>query len=145
MTVNGRPRWTCRTHVSKVARGGRLTIAPLENLPAHVAAASRYNPADYAGVVNEYIAGREFVLIVARSLVEGRHRIAQPADILGHTLLHHEGVGAAGKLAQFNTLRSCSDGIPVQSGWDEQYSRDIAFVQILQRLLPVLEHRTHRS
>jgi fumarate reductase iron-sulfur subunit len=33
MTVNGRPRWTCRTHVSKVAKGGRLTIAPLENLP----------------------------------------------------------------------------------------------------------------
>lgn len=33
MTVNGRPRWTCRTHVSKVASGGRLTIAPLANLP----------------------------------------------------------------------------------------------------------------
>jgi fumarate reductase iron-sulfur subunit len=33
MTVNGRPRWTCRTHVSKVASNGRLTIGPLENLP----------------------------------------------------------------------------------------------------------------
>lgn len=33
MTVNGRPRWTCRTHVSKVAKGGQLTIAPLSNLP----------------------------------------------------------------------------------------------------------------
>jgi fumarate reductase iron-sulfur subunit len=33
MTVNGRPRWTCRTHVSKVAGHGRLTIGPLENLP----------------------------------------------------------------------------------------------------------------
>jgi fumarate reductase iron-sulfur subunit len=33
MTVNGRPRWTCRTHVSKVASGGRLTIGPLQNLP----------------------------------------------------------------------------------------------------------------
>ncbi len=33
MTVNGRPRWTCRTHVSRVARGGRLKIAPLGNLP----------------------------------------------------------------------------------------------------------------
>jgi fumarate reductase iron-sulfur subunit len=33
MTVNGRPRWTCRTHVSKVAKGGRLEIGPLENLP----------------------------------------------------------------------------------------------------------------
>jgi fumarate reductase iron-sulfur subunit len=33
MTVNGRPRWTCRTHVSKVAPDRRLRIAPLENLP----------------------------------------------------------------------------------------------------------------
>jgi fumarate reductase iron-sulfur subunit len=33
MTVNGKPRWTCRTHVSKVAAGGRLEIGPLENLP----------------------------------------------------------------------------------------------------------------
>jgi fumarate reductase iron-sulfur subunit len=33
MTVNGRARWTCRTHVSKVAAGGRLEIGPLENLP----------------------------------------------------------------------------------------------------------------
>ena len=33
MTVNGRPRWTCRTHVSNVAEGGRLEIGPLENLP----------------------------------------------------------------------------------------------------------------
>jgi fumarate reductase iron-sulfur subunit len=33
MTVNGRPRWTCRTHVDKVAPAGRLTIGPLENLP----------------------------------------------------------------------------------------------------------------
>jgi fumarate reductase iron-sulfur subunit len=33
MTVNGRPRWTCRTHVRKVARDGRLRIEPLRNLP----------------------------------------------------------------------------------------------------------------
>lgn len=33
MTVNGAPRWTCRTHVSRVAKGGKLTIAPLQNLP----------------------------------------------------------------------------------------------------------------
>ena len=33
MTVNGRPRWTCRTHVAKVAANGRLEIGPLENLP----------------------------------------------------------------------------------------------------------------
>jgi fumarate reductase iron-sulfur subunit len=33
MTVNGRPRWTCRTHVSSVAKSGRLEIGPLQNLP----------------------------------------------------------------------------------------------------------------
>jgi len=33
MTVNGRPRWTCRTHVSKVLEDGALTIEPLRNLP----------------------------------------------------------------------------------------------------------------
>jgi fumarate reductase iron-sulfur subunit len=32
MTVNGRPRWTCRTLVSKVAGGGHVEIGPLENL-----------------------------------------------------------------------------------------------------------------
>ncbi len=34
MTVNGRARWTCRTHVAKVVDDqGRLEIAPLANLP----------------------------------------------------------------------------------------------------------------
>jgi fumarate reductase iron-sulfur subunit len=33
MTVNGVARWTCRTHVSKVAADGHLEIAPLANLP----------------------------------------------------------------------------------------------------------------
>ncbi|MGH8636296.1 MAG: 2Fe-2S iron-sulfur cluster-binding protein, partial [Burkholderiales bacterium] len=33
MMVNGAPRWTCRTHVDKVARDGRLSVAPLRNLP----------------------------------------------------------------------------------------------------------------
>jgi len=34
MTVNGRPRWTCRTHVSKVlAEGDTITIEPLRNMP----------------------------------------------------------------------------------------------------------------
>jgi fumarate reductase iron-sulfur subunit len=32
MTVNGVARWTCRTHVAKVAADGRLEIAPLSNL-----------------------------------------------------------------------------------------------------------------
>lgn len=33
MMVNGQPRWTCRTHVQKVARDNRIEIAPLRNLP----------------------------------------------------------------------------------------------------------------
>jgi fumarate reductase iron-sulfur subunit len=33
MTVNGKARWTCRTHVSQVAENGKLELAPLANLP----------------------------------------------------------------------------------------------------------------
>ena len=33
MTVNGKARWTCRTHVSVVAEDGNLEIGPLHNLP----------------------------------------------------------------------------------------------------------------
>ncbi|MFK7762520.1 MAG: succinate dehydrogenase/fumarate reductase iron-sulfur subunit [Roseobacter sp.] len=33
MMVNGVPRWTCRTHISKVLEGNGVTIAPLRNLP----------------------------------------------------------------------------------------------------------------
>jgi fumarate reductase iron-sulfur subunit len=33
MTVNGAPRWTCRTHIDKVAANGNLEIRPLRNMP----------------------------------------------------------------------------------------------------------------
>jgi fumarate reductase iron-sulfur subunit len=33
MTVNGAPRWTCRTHVDRVVRNEALEIRPLRNLP----------------------------------------------------------------------------------------------------------------
>jgi fumarate reductase iron-sulfur subunit len=33
MMVNGVPRWTCRTHVSKVVKGGAIEVGPLRNLP----------------------------------------------------------------------------------------------------------------
>ena len=34
MTVNGAPRWTCRTHVSEVLEdGNRVRIGPLRNMP----------------------------------------------------------------------------------------------------------------
>jgi fumarate reductase iron-sulfur subunit len=32
MVVNGRARWTCRTHVDKVAPEGRMEVRPLRNL-----------------------------------------------------------------------------------------------------------------
>ncbi|MFQ6023245.1 MAG: succinate dehydrogenase/fumarate reductase iron-sulfur subunit [Acidiferrobacterales bacterium] len=32
MTVNGAPRWTCRTHVRQVAQKNKLEIAPLRNM-----------------------------------------------------------------------------------------------------------------
>ena len=32
MTVNGKARWTCRTHVAKIADQNTLEIAPLDNL-----------------------------------------------------------------------------------------------------------------
>jgi len=33
MTVNGAPRWTCRTHVDRVLKDETLEIGPLRNLP----------------------------------------------------------------------------------------------------------------
>ncbi len=33
MMVNGQPRWTCRTHVKKVACDSKIEIGPLRNLP----------------------------------------------------------------------------------------------------------------
>ncbi len=33
MTVNGVPRWTCRTHVKRVVEDSRMTVGPLDNLP----------------------------------------------------------------------------------------------------------------
>ena len=33
MTVNGVPRWTCRTHVDRVLKDDALSVGPLKNLP----------------------------------------------------------------------------------------------------------------
>lgn len=33
MTVNGHPRWTCRTHVSRVEEDGVIVVEPLRNMP----------------------------------------------------------------------------------------------------------------
>lgn len=33
MNINGEPKWSCRTHVSKVIEGDQLIIGPLRNMP----------------------------------------------------------------------------------------------------------------
>ncbi|WCM93260.1 LysR substrate-binding domain-containing protein [Acidovorax sp. NCPPB 2350] len=70
-------------------------LEPTDGMPPGVDAAIRYGPDAWPGVVSEYIAGREFVLVAARSLVAERHRIARPEDLAGHTLLHHENAPTA--------------------------------------------------
>lgn len=66
-------------------------LEPADGIPAGVDAAIRYGPDGWPGVVSEYIAGREFVLIAAPSLAH----IEQPAEVTGRTLLHHAGAPAA--------------------------------------------------
>ena len=44
MMVNGEPRWTCRTHVNKVAHRDVLEIAPLRNLPVIKDLATNMDP-----------------------------------------------------------------------------------------------------
>ncbi|MGH8687995.1 MAG: succinate dehydrogenase/fumarate reductase iron-sulfur subunit [Burkholderiales bacterium] len=53
MTVNGVPRWTCRTHVDKVASDGQLSVAPLRNLPV-----IRDLVADMSGFFDKWAAAR---------------------------------------------------------------------------------------
>ena len=47
-------------------------LAPAEDMPARVDAAIRYGSGNWQGVVTEYIAGREFVLIASDGLAGGR-------------------------------------------------------------------------
>ena len=64
-------------------------LASAEDMPARVDAAIRYGSGNWQGVVTEYIAGREFVLIASDGLAGGRR--AAPAEALpDRTLLHHE-------------------------------------------------------
>jgi len=70
-------------------------LEPTDGIPAGVDAAIRYGADGWPGVVSEYIAGHEFVLIAAPALLGGGHHIAEPGDIVGHTLLHHEGAPTA--------------------------------------------------
>lgn len=64
-------------------------LGPSESLTPGVDVAIRYGTGEWPGLVADYIAGREFVLVVSSAL-QGRHgRISQPVDLLAHTLLHH--------------------------------------------------------
>ena len=46
MTVNGRPRWTCRTHISKVVEDGRVEIGVIENQVRRLSAQFLMHPLD---------------------------------------------------------------------------------------------------
>lgn len=70
-------------------------LEPLDGMPPHVDAAIRYGPGAWPDVSAEYVAGREFVLIASDALAQGQHHIRQPADLLGHTLLHHAEAASA--------------------------------------------------
>lgn len=65
-------------------------LGPLDEMPWGVDAAIRYGNGEWPGVVSEYIAGKEFVLIASPDLL-ATHPVEQPADIPLNTLLHHEG------------------------------------------------------
>jgi len=51
--------------------------------------AIRYGTGEWPGLVADYIAGREFVLVASSALQGRKQLISQPADLLAHTLLHH--------------------------------------------------------
>jgi fumarate reductase iron-sulfur subunit len=83
MTVNGVARWSCRTHVDKVARDGRLEIRPLANLPV-----IRDLVADMRGFFDKWArAGGRFVPSAtrrddfARVRPDARERLAADAAI----------------------------------------------------------------
>lgn len=70
-------------------------LEPSDGIPAGVDAAIRYGPDGWPGVVSEYIAGREFVLIASPERMPAPGRIEQPAELARHTLLHHAGAPMA--------------------------------------------------
>jgi DNA-binding transcriptional LysR family regulator len=59
-----------------------------------VDAAIRYGHGEWPGVVSDYLAGKEFVLLAAPGLISSSG-LGTPGDIPEHTLLHHEGAPSA--------------------------------------------------
>jgi len=64
-------------------------LSPTDAIPPGVDAAIRYGSGEWPGVRSDYIAGREFVLVAAPSLLV-QQPLTQPSDIAKHTALHHE-------------------------------------------------------
>lgn len=65
-------------------------LAPLENMPGNIDAAIRYVPPAQPDVVNEYLAGREFVVIASSDVALHAPKLVIPSDVLEHTMLHHD-------------------------------------------------------
>jgi fumarate reductase iron-sulfur subunit len=83
MTVNGRPRWTCRTHVSKVAADGRLKIGPLANLPVikDLAADMRQFFEKWQGAKGRFAPSKTRIDPIERILPDSAPRLAANAGI----------------------------------------------------------------
>lgn len=69
-------------------------LGTFEEMPAGVDIAIRYGHGEWPGVVSDYIAGKEFVLIASPRLAT-TGRLGCPADVPSSTLLHHEGAPTA--------------------------------------------------
>ena len=83
MTVNGVPRWPCRTRIGTVAKGGRLVLAPLRNLPHIKDLACDMNPFfdKLAAARGCFVPGREGASDFAPVDPAGRRRRAVDAAI----------------------------------------------------------------
>ena len=83
MTVNGVPRWACRTRIGTVAKGGRLVLAPLRNLPHIKDLACDMNPFfdKLAAARGCFVPGREGASDFAPVDPAGRRRRAVDAAI----------------------------------------------------------------
>ncbi len=69
-------------------------LGALEEMPSGVDVAIRYGHGEWPGVVSDYIAGKEFVLIAAPGLVHA-DRLDTALQVCKSTLLHHEGAPTA--------------------------------------------------
>lgn len=69
-------------------------LGAFEEMPSGVDVAIRYGHGEWPGVVSNYIAGKEFVLIAAPSLISAEG-LTSASNVSTSTLLHHEGAPSA--------------------------------------------------